>query len=476
MPEDFRAIIDASGLPSAAPYYQAFPREPSPAGAMKVERSKTVALANIHLGAVLDQMARVGTGGVVLLVCHGVSTGLLIPLAPGGGLDATADSLEVIATVGTIHDESKAIRAMPEKTDDEKNAKLAAWREFFRRRKIVEITGEFTLREAAKAFQDWLNNQGKRLLISSAALLALVTKSRAVQAKKLKRVEIRACSAGKNKDTMKVLKAFFGCEALLAPKATTFYLTPIFVDSVANWPSVVHWDPGHLERLRGGRLPGPLGRLTPENLRAQGKRRFFFGKHAAFTMSIWEIAAFKFAGMGAAGRRLSRGAHPRAGARLVLCRGLRQRVHPSHGELPARPVSGRRVLGTRGQQPALGPAQREPVRADDQPPLTKRRGRPLGRSSRVDLGITLASSLHPRTAAPIMAACGISRAQTFDRGASPCPPIRPSAFRLPPRSRPSSPPGFGFIRSPDSSWPRSPRQLRSRCCNSPFPCFGRPRS
>jgi hypothetical protein len=306
---NFRVIIDASGLPGAAPYYRQFPREPSPAGELAIKPATIAALPNLHFAAVLDQMAAVDAGGIVLLVCHGTSDGFLVPLSSKGGAFAQTGALEVIFTTGPIDDEAAEIRKMPQKSDDDKKAKLARWKEFFGRRKIVNITGEFTLQEAETAYKGWLANQAKGLGIAADTLLALVKKMRAVQAKRLKRVEVRACHVGKTPASMRVFKKFFGCEQFLAPKATTFYLPPVFVDSVSAWPSIFHWDPAHPQRVREFRWTRGrqvLGRDTIKEFIKSGKERYFLTSHSAFVLRICKIIGFEFIAAGVAGRPLSR--------------------------------------------------------------------------------------------------------------------------------------------------------------------------
>lgn len=314
MAAKFRVIIDASGLPEAASYYREFPREPSPAGEMAISMAAMAALTNLTFAGVLDQMATVAGGGTVLLVCHGVSDGFLITLSSSGGKFAQTEALKLIMDTAPIDDEAAEIRKLPQKTDDEKKAKIARWKEFFTRRKVANITGElFTLQEAEATYADWLKGRARLLGIDSAALLALIKKMKAVQARKLKRVEVRACHVGKSKDAMRVFKKFFGCEQFLAPTATTFYLPPVFVDSVSAWPSIVHWDPTHPQRVKelqfrdGGRV---LGREASKEMMTKfvktGKERVFLTRHSAVVLRICEISAFKFIGIAAAGRPLTR--------------------------------------------------------------------------------------------------------------------------------------------------------------------------
>ncbi len=262
-------------------------------------------VSNLTLGSLLDQMALIDTGGVAMVVCHGVTTGLLIRVARNGKF-AESDALEVIMSSAEVDDLAAKVKAMPAQDEQELKAKLAAWKKLMTERKIANIAGEFTQAEAEKEYRSWFEREAGRLGIKSATLRDLIKKMKSVRAKKLDRVEIRACSAGKNKDTMQTLKRFFGCEHLLAPTATTFFLLPFFIDTVSSWPNIVRWDPVRRERETAGRvrLAGPLSRLSANVLRSTGEKREFLNWGAAFVMKIWELEPFKFGAMGAAGRPL----------------------------------------------------------------------------------------------------------------------------------------------------------------------------
>ncbi len=315
MAAKFRVIIDASGLPEAAPYYREFPREPSPAGELAISMASIAALRNLTFAGVLDQMAAVANGGTVLLVCHGVSDGFLLPLSPSGGKLALIKPLGTILDTAPIDEEAAEIRKLPQKTEDEKKAKIARWKEFFIRRHIVNITGEyFTLQEAEAAYADWLKNRARKELgVDASVLLSLVRKMKAVQARKLERVEVRACHLGSSTTAMGVFKKFFGCGQFLAPKATTFYLSPVFVDSVSCWPRIFHWDPAHPQRVREldfrdvSEQPNPVVRRERlMKVLSTGKERYFLGENCAVVMRICELSFCRYVAAAVAGRHLTR--------------------------------------------------------------------------------------------------------------------------------------------------------------------------
>lgn len=79
------------GLQEAADYYADFPWEPSPAGHMTL--GKAITIKDATLDAVLEEMAKAPAGGVVMIVCHAYSQGLLMGLAkgcPGGSMPRQA--------------------------------------------------------------------------------------------------------------------------------------------------------------------------------------------------------------------------------------------------------------------------------------------------------------------------------------------------------------------------------------------------
>ena len=193
----FLAIFDDTGLPTAAPYYQQFPREPSPRGDMRLSTKVMKRVSRITLASLLDQMALIDNGGVAMVVCHGISTGLLIPVAANGKF-ADVDALKVIMSAAETDDAAAQVQAMPARNDDERKAKVAAWKKLFTERKVANIAGEFTVVEAEKEYRRWFENEAGRLAIKSATLRELIKKMKRVRAKQLNRVEIRACSAGRN--------------------------------------------------------------------------------------------------------------------------------------------------------------------------------------------------------------------------------------------------------------------------------------
>ena len=231
----FRAIIDAGdgGLPSAATYYKFFPREPSPVKEMRLSPGTTAALKKTTLASVLDEMARVDSGGVVLLVCHGMTSGLLIDIAAGSNASVEAQSMTTLMTLADRDAAADAARKMPQITDADKEAKANAYVAILKAAG-ANIVGKVELAEAVKAYDAWFAGEAQKWKLKSPGLRDLIHKMRAVQAKKLERVELRACNVGAGKKgEMAVMKKFFGCATLLAPLAETFFLPPLFIETAA---------------------------------------------------------------------------------------------------------------------------------------------------------------------------------------------------------------------------------------------------
>ena len=115
---------DDAGLPHAPAYYAAFPQEPSPFGVLTFAPAKTTVMrANYSLFVALPELAKAGSGGAAVLVCHAYQDGLLLPVAPQGAsvfaVTKTMDTIDSLIDDEATHDR---IRAMPQTTDAERKA------------------------------------------------------------------------------------------------------------------------------------------------------------------------------------------------------------------------------------------------------------------------------------------------------------------------------------------------------------------
>src|SRR5262245_10136393 len=92
---------------------------------MILDPQTTASLTNTTLEAVLDQMASAGAGGTVMIVCHAYQGGLLMPIIIGGAT-ANVSALHQLDQLADAEARVAVIRAMPETTSQEQQAKVAA--------------------------------------------------------------------------------------------------------------------------------------------------------------------------------------------------------------------------------------------------------------------------------------------------------------------------------------------------------------
>jgi hypothetical protein len=270
MASSVRVIVHTGehGLEEAADYYAEFPWEPSPAGELILDKSQIVKVNNATLDLVLDEVAKVTAGDVVMLVCHAYGEGLLMPLAKGGRLPAGQTAIARLLDVSSAQRKAKVIRAMPSGSDKEKKAKINAWVKLTEEIAAGSIFGEVTLKEVEGLFEQWLDEVAKNeLLLGGTAprttLNRLVEKMEKVQSLKLDRVELRACNIGDSPAGMKAVKRLFGCNKLLAPMVGTFYLKGVPVNTLQDF------DQRYVREHRAGttQTPGPIGlsRTDPDD-------------------------------------------------------------------------------------------------------------------------------------------------------------------------------------------------------------------
>ncbi|MGA7930837.1 MAG: hypothetical protein WCA20_33200 [Candidatus Sulfotelmatobacter sp.] len=253
------------GLDPAADHYKQFPWEPSPAGDLDLQHAKIVKVDPMTFDKLLVELAKSPPGGTVLIVCHAHDeynskskvSGLLMPLADGAGMSAQDTAFERLREVGAANRRAQTIRAMPSKTDQEKQAKSDAW---------IGLATDFgpgpppddaTLPQLEHFFERGLDTVAHQLKLTGGAqgLKSMLEHIEKVQSLNLERVEFRACKIGKDTTTLGHLKDLFGCRKLLAPTARTFYIKGMPVMTIDKFNShfrSVH-PRGHL------RPPGPTG-------------------------------------------------------------------------------------------------------------------------------------------------------------------------------------------------------------------------
>jgi len=258
-------VVDgrADGLPDAPGYYRVFPKEPSPLGDLSfAPATTTVMAANSSLDSALTAMMRAGSSGAVVLVCHAYSGGMLLPIAPNGGaVFAVVDNLKIVDLVVGAESEVDAIRKAARTTDDDKKAVLDRWKKLINRLQPNSITGAFTEPEAEKIYAKFVEMVARKLGFNGPARLRqFLARLLGVRGLRLSRVELRACTIGRDKNTMEFIRTFLNVEHLTAPTTGTFYHPPITVDTmwVAEKIGI-----GRSRNPRGFRVPGSIGQTRP---------------------------------------------------------------------------------------------------------------------------------------------------------------------------------------------------------------------
>jgi len=239
---------------------------------MTLSPQTTAVLTNTSLEAVLDEMMVAGTGGTVMIVCHAYQQGMLMSLVGGNSAHCDVSGLRLMDKLADVEAKVAEIRRMPEKTEQEQKTKIKKWKELINSVKPETVTGDFTLNEAERKYQNdilpaFLHPLG---LPDLATFRRLMTKIQNVRRLRLERIEFRACNLGGDTTTMNFLKGFFGCSKLLAPTVGTFFLGTLSPDALEAAATVLTSDPtGDLwlnpnrgrERgrvLGNARRPGPV--------------------------------------------------------------------------------------------------------------------------------------------------------------------------------------------------------------------------
>lgn len=311
-------IIDGSpdGLPQAAPYFRAFPREPSPLGALSFKPGNIKVMRQSSLDAALDEMLKAGGGGVVVLVCHAYTHGMLLSLATGStGVFADIDNLAVVNKVIAAELEVAKIRALPAQSA-QRQAVVERWTLLLNSLQPGWVVGTITAEEAEKAYAQWIQGVAKTLDFkapSSSNLVKFAQKVVRLRSLKLSRLELRACNIGSEDATMEAVRSFFGVDHLTAPIVGTFFgPVPVYAMAPENGLSIA------LGVIGAGRQPGPIqripvlleARMGPLMAQSNHSRRAFVPvedmpydprisaslkpRHFQLILTIDEIAPFKY--------------------------------------------------------------------------------------------------------------------------------------------------------------------------------------
>lgn len=166
----------------------------------------------------------------VMIVAHGHPKGLIMPLGPGLG-SADKDSLPLLTVMAGVVVERDRIQAI-------KDAKqqLKAWQKL-----LGDMSGKTTAgaqwgNTASSVISALTSSVDAQALLETMAptmkgvsmlrnktVLELLDLRNTVAAKKLQRVEVRACNLGQDVAGMVALREFLGAARVLAPTVKTFY-------------------------------------------------------------------------------------------------------------------------------------------------------------------------------------------------------------------------------------------------------------
>ena len=145
-------IIDnrPTGLPHAVNYYETFREEVSPLGPINfATRFTTLMGAETSLEFLLEILLRLAPDAVVVLVCHALQGGLLMPIVRrGANAFAVSDNLRTINRSIEIEAEADRIRHLPTSTQAEKNTQLSKWSDLCNSLQPGCLTGTFSVQEA----------------------------------------------------------------------------------------------------------------------------------------------------------------------------------------------------------------------------------------------------------------------------------------------------------------------------------------
>jgi hypothetical protein len=179
------AIIDKKAHPSAAPWYKAAPVEPV-GNKSTIKVDNVVEIENLTIEKILDKLIELKSPDEVVIVAHGSSEGLAIPLMHGASAGA----------------EKASIRAIAQDHETEEDDGLGG------RYKLPAMS----VKRAASI-----------TTLSEANVTALRQKMSKVRARKLKHVAFRSCDMGASRETMGLFRMLFGAASVSAPDVYDSY-------------------------------------------------------------------------------------------------------------------------------------------------------------------------------------------------------------------------------------------------------------
>lgn len=239
-----RLIVDGS-MNAAITYYQNFPTEPTinPTSDLTLLRPIPQAdrLRPITLLALLNRMVALPADErQLLIITHGTEEGLSIPLVQGTDFRASAEVLHILRVLGGAVTEARRIGGLPEAE------RPAAWLQMVRGLRYFDGTamypdlpeqtdavyrqmfeylltrtagGQAPLPQTNPPLDSWdptpLDGVGRQNLNQ---LLARGNEARG----RYDRIDFRGCNIGRSTTNLAEIRAFFGCQVVVAPDTVAF--------------------------------------------------------------------------------------------------------------------------------------------------------------------------------------------------------------------------------------------------------------
>jgi hypothetical protein len=217
------AIVDRKGLPDGYRYYQMYRQEPSTLPGWKITLDTVEGLDAITLHGVIKSIIKAANADQygfcpdILLVCHGRSDELIMPLAAGTGKHATRAALEVLENAARL------LEALPE---DRKGWTEATWLGFMRDVQAPSANLVHAEPTSVKAVQAALDKFCRQEFgMDGRGFFDFMADLRTARRRSPPKLEIRACNFGTSDSAWMpaLVGAFFNTPVVVAPQAKTVY-------------------------------------------------------------------------------------------------------------------------------------------------------------------------------------------------------------------------------------------------------------
>lgn len=244
--------------------------------------------ANVTFTDVLEEILSAASAGYseFLIVAHGSPKGLIMPLGPGLH-SADKDNLPAMTEMAGIVTEKDRLNAITNSKQQ-----VAEWIKLLQRVSGTRIAGGATWGHiyspqldaiaSAPDAQKWLETMAptvnQQSILTNPSSVKLLDLRNKVAAKKLNRVEVRACNLGGDSGGMSALREFLGATRVLAPMVKTFYghISPTLFTRDADY-----------KRWLARNAPWLLdGRLIPADTRTYIGDDLFLSMNAARTTPL----------------------------------------------------------------------------------------------------------------------------------------------------------------------------------------------